>query len=280
MARDTKVGMLLGLGIILLVGIIVSDQLAVTSSTAGEMTRFADPAQAGVDGVAHQPATVPIEEEAAPRPAPPDRPIPLPFELESPSRDAEATPTPVRAYQLTRAADRPDASAPAPAPGELVLDGRPATGDRPDASREVAGETGPGQVPGEATPREAWIIHHVEDGESLWDIAVRYYDNGHYWRSIREANPDAVSEDGAVRAGVRLRLPDKAGRANRPTPQAAASPARTIKVEPGDTLSELAARHLGSARAWEILLKANRDRINNPERLRVGQELVLPRSDS
>jgi hypothetical protein len=52
MARETKVGLLIGLGMILLIGIIVSDHLAVMDKHAdrGELTTFANHAQKSIDG--------------------------------------------------------------------------------------------------------------------------------------------------------------------------------------------------------------------------------------
>jgi LysM repeat protein len=56
----------------------------------------------------------------------------------------------------------------------------------------------------------------------------------------------------------------------------AASLNGTYVVQPGDTLSRIAAVHgLGS---WETLYAANRDRISNPNLIRVGQVLIIPGS--
>jgi nucleoid-associated protein YgaU len=48
-------------------------------------------------------------------------------------------------------------------------------------------------------------------------------------------------------------------------------------VRPGETLASIAKRHLGSAaREWDIF-EANRDRMNDPDQIFPGQELVIPR---
>lgn len=49
-----------------------------------------------------------------------------------------------------------------------------------------------------------------------------------------------------------------------------------VTVRAGDTLSGLAARHLGDASAWRILWDANRATIPNPNLIRVGQVLTVP----
>lgn len=54
----------------------------------------------------------------------------------------------------------------------------------------------------------------------------------------------------------------------------AASLYGTYVVQPGDTLSRIAAAHgLGS---WETLYTANRDRISNPNLISIGQVLLIP----
>ncbi|MHC4834279.1 MAG: LysM peptidoglycan-binding domain-containing protein [Planctomycetota bacterium] len=55
-----------------------------------------------------------------------------------------------------------------------------------------------------------------------------------------------------------------------------AAEARIHIVGEGETLSEIAAAHLGSARRWPEIVAANRDRIDDPDRVRPGTELRLP----
>jgi murein DD-endopeptidase MepM/ murein hydrolase activator NlpD len=47
-------------------------------------------------------------------------------------------------------------------------------------------------------------------------------------------------------------------------------------VQSGETLGSIASRYLGSAAEWRAIYDANRDRIANPDRIRVGMELVIP----
>lgn len=47
-------------------------------------------------------------------------------------------------------------------------------------------------------------------------------------------------------------------------------------VKKGDTLSDIAQEHLGSAHRWVYLFELNKDRIKNPDRLREGQTIILP----
>jgi LysM repeat protein len=56
------------------------------------------------------------------------------------------------------------------------------------------------------------------------------------------------------------------------------SPDGTYTVRPGDTLSRLAARLLGNEERWPEIFAANRDAIQNPNLIQVGQVLRIPGS--
>ena len=55
-----------------------------------------------------------------------------------------------------------------------------------------------------------------------------------------------------------------------------AAPPRTYVVQPGDTLSGIAARELGSVHRYGDIFEANRAALGHPDALRVGQTIVLP----
>jgi nucleoid-associated protein YgaU len=48
-------------------------------------------------------------------------------------------------------------------------------------------------------------------------------------------------------------------------------------VQPGETLASIAKRHLGSAARERDIFEANRDRMNDPEQILPGQQLLIPR---
>lgn len=50
----------------------------------------------------------------------------------------------------------------------------------------------------------------------------------------------------------------------------------TYMVEKGDTLSRIAKQHLGDANAWKKIFDANRDQLDDPDRIQPGQVLKLP----
>lgn len=55
---------------------------------------------------------------------------------------------------------------------------------------------------------------------------------------------------------------------------------RTYTIEKGDTLSKIAKEHLGSASAWKQIFEANRDVLDDPDRIFPGQVIKLPAPDA
>jgi len=47
-------------------------------------------------------------------------------------------------------------------------------------------------------------------------------------------------------------------------------------VQPGDTLSKLAKAHLGDANRYMDIFNLNKDQLNDPNMIKVGQQLKLP----
>lgn len=55
---------------------------------------------------------------------------------------------------------------------------------------------------------------------------------------------------------------------------------RTYTIEKGDTLSKIAKEHLGHASAWKQIFEANRDVLDDPDRIFPGQVIKLPPADT
>ena len=51
---------------------------------------------------------------------------------------------------------------------------------------------------------------------------------------------------------------------------------RTYVVKPGDSLSKIAKELYDDAQRWPEIYEANRDKIDNPNLIHPGQELVIP----
>ncbi|MFI4898499.1 MAG: LysM peptidoglycan-binding domain-containing protein [Phycisphaerales bacterium JB059] len=127
----------------------------------------------------------------------------------------------------------------------------------------------------------------VREGDSFESIAQRHYGDASRWSVIARANP--LKDPRRLRAGQQIRVPldpdNVQGVAVTPEPEPEPTPspdapepssARVHRVEPGDTLSSIAKRYLGtSTRAGEIF-QLNRDRLRDMHSLHVGQELRIP----
>ncbi|MBK7601601.1 MAG: LysM peptidoglycan-binding domain-containing protein [Acidobacteria bacterium] len=50
----------------------------------------------------------------------------------------------------------------------------------------------------------------------------------------------------------------------------------TYKVVSGDTLSKIAKRFYGNANDYNKIFQANTDQLDDPDKIKVGQELKLP----
>jgi len=325
MARETKVGLLIGLGMILLVGIIISDHLAQMENQAarGELTRFAEHTQQSINGDGSAKGAE-------------QRVIRTPTELRQPNqrakrrtRDAaqgeqnkgDALP-PSQAMQpdaADQASNQNRTSRPPAARGErsnqAAISNQPTSASSTNESPEptsfrldLSGEQRPVEQQSEATanprnssesdetsPATDKLKHTVKSDQSLFEIAKRYYDNGSYWKSITRANPEKTTEEGQVREGVTLVIPNRAGRVirrgdgsesgegrgqssdiSRMRQVVQAAESRTITVRDNDTLSRLASQYLDDKSRWRAFLKYNSGKLDDPNDIRPGMTLKLP----
>lgn len=122
--------------------------------------------------------------------------------------------------------------------------------------------------------------HIVQRNESFWSIAEATLGDGVRWREIVELNNGVEVAPGVFFDGTANRLlpgwvlhvPDPGG----------ITMARTVVVEAGDTLAEIAAATLGDADAWPPIWEANHGRqfgtrtFDDPNLIIPGWELVIP----
>lgn len=299
MARETKIAMLIGLGVILLIGIIISDHLATVQGTGGgqSIAEFGQRTNQAL-GEAENPEEARRDAEVAAErvSAELERAIPRPEELdgetEPPSGSYDAPPPQdLRAMRIDpRRASRRDRE------GDSRQATDAARSASTDASRDLefsrdartrSDPEQPEQPPSRAsasseTPSAGGqVIHYVEAGESLYDVAEKYLGDGGKWRAIVEANREAVPDPDLVTAGLRLVIPASpdavprraAGRAA--SESAESEPPKTVKVQPGDTLFEIAKAYLGSGERWREIIAVN-DELQDPTDLRSGMSITLP----
>ncbi len=86
-----------------------------------------------------------------------------------------------------------------------------------------------------------------------------------------------------INADIRVTGPSQPAAAAPPAakpapPPVAAAPAtaKTYTVKAGDTLSQIAKEHLGSAGAYMKIFEANKDQLSDPDKIKPGQVLRLP----
>ncbi len=309
MTRETKIGLLLGLGVILLIGIILSDQIAQREQgDPADFTGFASEAQQSIDSSdapppnypgsypGSQPAGGPVQ--GGPAEVPDNFYIPDDVREAMPQRQAMDTQIETPSYQPPTAYNVDE-------PQEGVIH-QPQVVDVPTltvggetaeppayAQRNMVEDTERSSVEYNPVPTGTSVIRHkVVPGESLSKIARRYYGEDNYWRAIALANPGKVSADGQVNSGVVLQIPKRddaelgqhveriGSERVRPVGIRDAAMPNTVTIKSGDTLSELASKHMGSASRWDELLEANKDKLDSPEDLRVGMKLRIPGTTS
>ncbi|MFK7788208.1 MAG: LysM peptidoglycan-binding domain-containing protein [Phycisphaeraceae bacterium] len=312
MARETKVGLIVGLGVILFVSVFVSDYLSVprqqealggdenlpnfveqtTNQPEFVLTREDETAPATPTLTPRDLAAVSLEniEQYQGTPAEPGSvTIGAP-----PFREAPTLAGPID--DSTPIAYNPRGTNPDPVGFAPVDDGHLALGHQ--LSPDPRG--GPGTNPLahlahvelpepiliNAQPKK--IEHKVASGETLTAIARKHYDgDGNMWRSIRDANPGKVGSNGEVVQGIVLNIPKRSTQGDDPTGDLAERSAngterptrqrvRMVTVQEGETLSELASKHLGSAGKWQLIMDVNTDVLEKPTQLRAGMKLRIP----
>lgn len=55
-----------------------------------------------------------------------------------------------------------------------------------------------------------------------------------------------------------------------------ASSGQTYTVKAGDTLSKISKQHYGDSNAYMGIFYANRDKLKDPDKIQVGQQLIIP----
>ena len=85
------------------------------------------------------------------------------------------------------------------------------------------------------------------------------------WNKIKEINPayDDITADITVDSSLRQ-------------PEPASASKNTYTVRPGDSLSKIAKHFYGDSNDYMRIFEANKDKLNDPNRIQIGQELVIP----
>jgi nucleoid-associated protein YgaU len=318
MARETKVGLIVGLGLILFVGMMVSEyfvdgadqqelsatDLADFNTNTTNQTQLV-PTRNGPEVDTQLPAADPalqaaaISDRWAARDGVEDARVGL---------DTPLTEPPFRTMTgdtLTPGTDDTTPVAVAPyTPPRHPVGVSPIDDPSLAAGHQISPERlGPGAhdidnvvriaVPDQPAirPQPLQLSHTVASGETLSQIARKHYNgDANMWRSIRDANPGKVGPNGEVVEGAELVIPKRSATATDPgvdlseravgeNTRPAKQRVRLIKVKEGETLSEIAYQHLGSGKKWPQIMAVNSDVLDKPEQLRAGMTLRIPAED-
>lgn len=138
-----------------------------------------------------------------------------------------------------------------------------------------------------ATDTPAKVTHTVKRGETLWSIAEHHLGSGSRYPEIVTLNRKLLNgKPGFLLPGWVLTLPAGSQAVASQTSVATNDNGNSrYTVLKGDTLSEIAARRLGDARAWPRIFEASRDltqpdgrRLRDPNLIIPGWTLLIPMS--
>jgi len=299
MTTETKVGLIVGMGFIVLFAVILSNRGAPNDLDPPVLNLLqAEDSAAKLTPEAQVPSP-PLGRQAASIPAagfpPQETGIQTSTDVRSqPADRREAASETSRALGGLMVPREPSRSGePAVRRGAApVLEGfepvlpavRPAGGN--DAQPAAAGAEV--NKPREPAVRE----YEVKPGDSLSKIARQFYgsDKPRLLRALSEANRSRIGSLDHISAGQRIRVPDiqelvqqipepVAATAHKPPPAAARKPlAKAYVVRDGDTLISIARAQLGQPSRWSEIMDLNQNALSDPHKIRPGMKLRLPTS--
>jgi|GEM_PF-6641805 len=316
MTRESKLGLLIGGALILLVCILVSDLVATsTNQTPAQLAHqladdaltqiknATDPAAMALDGETRRPMTrnTPVYQEG-------DWP-PVPDRSQTQNTSPSNTHEPLvlghsQIAEQTRTSRTTDSQQSRRDSANRQLN----IGDAPANSIDhLAGFNNPVLPPRQVQlqAREAADLKTVtvKKGETLSSLALKHLGSSKRWRELMAANPKQLKSDPRrLQAGMTITIPalpparsaEATNSTSRNTPRsdseirntrannstARNAPVRGPKVvvlKSGETLADVARRELGSAGKWSKLYKVNRSTIgDNPDMVQPGTKLIIP----
>ena len=115
---------------------------------------------------------------------------------------------------------------------------------------------------------------HVQDNKLFMQGAAPSEDvKNEVWNQIKAA--DSSYSDVTCDLIVNPALAPQKTQAAAASATGSSAP-RTYTVKPGDSLSKIAEQFYGKANEYNKIFEANRDKLNNPDKIAVGQQLVIP----
>ncbi len=146
-------------------------------------------------------------------------------------------------------------------------------------------------------------VYKVQPNDNYWRISKKRYGTIRYFMALAKLNANRVPDPKKLKPGMLVQTPEPAElearfpelfnqgsrsrqggvvqaghEAERPLPgfffDAQGKPKYRVGAE--DTLSSIAHQHLGRGSRWVQIFELNRDKLGNPDRVRIGTILTLP----
>ncbi|MCR4290283.1 MAG: LysM peptidoglycan-binding domain-containing protein [Candidatus Scalindua sp.] len=142
------------------------------------------------------------------------------------------------------------------------------------------------QISSHAAATEA-VYYKVQANDNLSKIAKKHYGDGQKWIKIFDANRDIMPDSNSLYVGQTLLIPDIT--VGKKTNEVVLIPVRgklkkersnyvnTHTVKAGDTLYRIAKKYYNDPGVWIKILEANEDTIEDEGSLKEGQVLILPK---
>ena len=131
------------------------------------------------------------------------------------------------------------------------------------------------------------VYYKVQSNDNLFKIARKHYGDGQKWAKIFEANRDSMPNPNSLYVGQELLIPgitiEKKVNDNVLRTVSGSLDNRrpgnvdTHTVEAGDTLYRIAEQYYDNPGEWTKILEANEDTIEDEGSLKKGQVIIIPR---
>lgn len=152
----------------------------------------------------------------------------------------------------------------------------------------------------------------VQKGDTLSKISVKLFHTSKYWREIYRLNKKVITNPDRLKVGTKIVIPEVEAKAEKQTPGADTKQATgnertptgkqtttptpmlsnrpeqiskdniepkkfiTYQIKEGDSLYKISKEIYKTSTKTDLILKYNRDKINDPARLKVGTVIKIP----
>jgi len=115
---------------------------------------------------------------------------------------------------------------------------------------------------------------HVQDNKLfIRGIAPSDEAKNKFWNQVKLVNPNADDITADISVDQARAMGAAAGGGQ------GAAGSQTYEVRSGDSLSKISKQFYGDGNEYMRIFYANRDKLNDPEKLQVGQKLTIPPDD-